>query len=609
MARPGTSLSPSPFKMPFSFSVAVLAWAVVFSVVIFAFGVLYTTFLVYGVSSFIEASGGDTKKWAFPLIMTLTGGFLLLVLIKATFERPRIDGVPLAPDVLGQFQELVQQCARDAGVPAPDAILLTPTVCCEAYSSGPLEPATGFRSALRIGTPLLALASETDLTSVIFHEFAHLTMRRQLWATSISYKLWQFCSRFVSAHRGVGCWTWVLTIPPLLVTVALFKAFALTMAGFRRREEYLADSFAANYIGNAQFCHSLVAVAGLMHSLESKDGREPALSALINAEFHAKLLSPESATTTPNWFATARDAIGKHWPTLVRRFRNIIVYYEVERQSVTDTHPPLRDRVRRLQGFIGEAQDYLPDLDRTVYLPEPAERILSDHLTRLHRHDFYEAKREAGMNPLEGVGTTFHTAFACTYTPCPRCGQYELTLTDELLTAYTDDGELRLPWSDIKSIGIDDAASFTNLFIDLMRPFWRFLRDRPDERTLTVNTQSGLTVTLQHWHCVADTAEIEALLKLLSTTSPGTRRFNENATRSDREAAAPMAAQIPRSKRPFFYRPVGCILVVTACFAANILGMFVLHTMVGNDKVASTVQTLTIVAMISYTFQYFRRKG
>jgi heat shock protein HtpX len=221
-----------------------------------------------------------------------------------------------------QLSNIVEEMAIAGGTPVPEIYVIE--------DSAPNAFATGRnpqRSAIAVTTGLLDKLNRDELTGVIGHEMSHIRNYdiRYMLLIGILVGVVALMCDFVLRYswrggfalgrgrgRGAGSLQLVLLLLALVLAI-LAPLFAIILQfAVSRRREYLADAASVELTRNPE---------GLARALEKiANDREP-LEAANRATQHLYIINP------------------------IKGLR------QYERSSIFDTHPPIRERVRRLRSM------------------------------------------------------------------------------------------------------------------------------------------------------------------------------------------------------------------------------------------------------------------
>jgi heat shock protein HtpX len=229
-----------------------------------------------------------------------------------------------------QLFNVVEELSIAAGIPMPRVYLLEDTAL-NAFATG-RDPA---HAAVAITTGLRQQLSRDELAGVIAHEISHVRYYdirfAMLMATMVGLivfacdAFWRVLrhARFSGGRRSGGgkgggaAMLIVLVVAVILAIIAPTLAMLIRFAVSRQRE-YLADAGAVELTRYPQ---------GLIGALEKLGACREPLEAANRATAHLYIVNP---------LKSAMKGEGH------------------ELSSVFRTHPPLHDRIKRLQALIGE---------------------------------------------------------------------------------------------------------------------------------------------------------------------------------------------------------------------------------------------------------------
>ncbi|MFJ9036859.1 M48 family metallopeptidase [Streptomyces sp. NPDC102406] len=299
------------------------------------------------------------------------------------FEPPA-DGLRVEEHQEPRLWAVVRRLAEQTGTRAPDEIYLVPAVNAAVHEESRLLGLFTGRRVLLVGMPLLSGLDEAQLVSVLAHEFGHYS-NADTRLGAINRRGFEQISRTVSTlmlrsaakvddervkaeqkearrvakgksarqvHTGSAGLSYRLAAKPF-IWYGMF--YVRCMRGTMRRQEYAADLAAARIAGRAATASALretpvldTAFGFYMRSYASLGAR-------------AGLLPPQGEVYGGlHHFLEARS-------DELDELRRALPHEEL---SPYDTHPPVADRVTRIE--------QLPDDGRAAVTADPALGLLDD---------------------------------------------------------------------------------------------------------------------------------------------------------------------------------------------------------------------------------------
>jgi heat shock protein HtpX len=271
---------------------------------------LRTWMLVAGLTALLVTIGaliGGVFTWVFAAVAVganLIGYFYSdRIALRAVRAQPLSEAQ--APEVHGAVREL----ATRAGIPVP-RLYLMPGEQANAFATGrdPHHAAVAMTVGLLVNLPL------EQIRAVLAHELSHIK-NHDILVSSVAATIAGAISAIVSVLQlsflfgGADDEDNPLGLVGSLVAILLAPLAAMLLQlGISRQREYLADASAAELIGNGQ---------PLADALEAIDRDRASLD-----------VNPVSA---PIYIA---NPLGGH-----------------SRTTLFSTHPPVRERIRRLRGY------------------------------------------------------------------------------------------------------------------------------------------------------------------------------------------------------------------------------------------------------------------
>ncbi|MFJ8827974.1 M48 family metallopeptidase [Streptomyces sp. NPDC102467] len=304
--------------------------------------------------------------------------------VRSPRFEPPADGLRVDERQEPRLWAAVRRLAEQTGTRAPDEIYLVPAVNAAVYEKSRLLGLFTGRRVLLVGMPLLSGLDEAQLISVLAHEFGHYS-NADTRLGAINRRGFEQISRTVSAlmrrsaakvddervkaeqkearriakgksarqiNTGSAGLSYRLAAKPFL-WYGMF--YVRSMRGTMRRQEYAADLAAAHIAGRAATASALREVP----ALDTAFGFYMQSYASLGA--NAGLLPPQGEVYGGlHHLLEARSAELDELRRALPR----------EERSAYDTHPPIADRVARIE--------QLPDDGRAAGTAGPALGLLAD---------------------------------------------------------------------------------------------------------------------------------------------------------------------------------------------------------------------------------------
>jgi Zn-dependent protease with chaperone function len=271
------------------------------------------------------------SKWWPARLAIVLGGLLILTSVHivvgllALFQRVDEEDeleIELPDKWQRGLAKLVEQVASERGLDSPDVI------CLHAESLAHVYVDRGGNTVLAIGGTLIAMLPQKSLAGVIAHELSHLTAgdaKRLRTARHWHRVMLNLEARFLTHSWAV--WS------PLVWLIRLYHHvyFRLFFAS-QRREEFLADSYEVDLIGEEAAAATLV----LIHVLEHMPWAN-----LANMAEHMAMANFRVDYFFEEQVRRLRSAGKSDWEDALRQaLREETQWYS--------THPCLKDRLRPL---------------------------------------------------------------------------------------------------------------------------------------------------------------------------------------------------------------------------------------------------------------------
>lgn len=220
----------------------------------------------------------------------------------------------LAPEEAPYLHQIVEDLARNAGIPKP-RVCVVPEEAPNAFATG-RDPQ---HAVVAVTEGLMRLLSPQELRGVVAHEVGHIVNRDILIQTVAAVlasavitlaNIFQFTAIFGGNRDGEGGGN---PIGALVLALLAPIAAGLIQMAISRSREYLADDT------GAELCGQPLALAGALAKLGAASGRIP---------------MQEGKPTTADMFIVA---------PMFNMGGNMA--------NLFSTHPPLEERIRRLQAM------------------------------------------------------------------------------------------------------------------------------------------------------------------------------------------------------------------------------------------------------------------
>jgi Zn-dependent protease with chaperone function len=326
------------------------------------------------------------RSLLFGLLLILTSVHIVTGLF-ALFRRVDEDDefeIELPDKWQRGLAKLVEEVASERGLDSPDVIRL------HAHSLAHVYMDRAGNSILVIGGPLIALLSQPALAGVIAHELSHFTAgdaKRSRMAVHWHRVMLNLEARFLT--HGWAVWN------PLVWLIRLYHHiyFRLLFAS-QRRQEFLADSFYVEQVGEEDAASTLV----LIHVLENMPWAN-----LSNMAENLVMANQRVEHFFAEQVRRLRAASKSDWEDALRKALR-------EETNWDSTHPALKARLKPL-GV--KARDVLPlamnmtgEPATALFANWPAvEKYLSKKLQEIALIQFGE--RRQALEDIAAVMKTF----------------------------------------------------------------------------------------------------------------------------------------------------------------------------------------------------------
>lgn len=265
------------------------------------FGSIFALLLIVG-----YAIGGGQYIWLFALFGLATTAFTYWNSDKLAIKAMRAQ--PADPHQFPQMHRIVQELSHKANQPMP-RLYVSPTQAPNAFATG-RNPKN---AAVCCTEGILALLDERELRGVLGHELMHV-YNRDILTGSVAGAI----AGVISSVASIGLWFGGRDRNPIAaIAVALLAPFAamIIQMAISRTREYDADEDGAELTGDP------LALASALRKLEAGVQQAP--------------LEP-----TPQLQNTSHMMIANP-------------FSRADLSKMMSTHPPMAERIRRLEGMAG----------------------------------------------------------------------------------------------------------------------------------------------------------------------------------------------------------------------------------------------------------------
>ena len=268
-----------------------------------------------GVGNYLTPYGIDYGTLlAFCFVWGMAGAFISLglsrIMAKLFMGVKVID--PRQPGEYAVLVDMVHGLAQKAGLPAMPQVGVYQSPEVNAFATGP----TRSRALVAVSSGLLQRMQKDQIEGVLGHEVAHIANGDMVTMTLIQgvvNAFVMFFARIIAFAVSQGVREESRRMVNFIVVMVLEIAFSLlgfmVVAWFSRRREYRADQGGAQYAGKGKMVGALQALDSVYGRIVSKEADRPALATL-------KISGKQSGF-----------------------------------MALMSTHPPLVDRIARLQAL------------------------------------------------------------------------------------------------------------------------------------------------------------------------------------------------------------------------------------------------------------------
>ncbi len=263
--------------------------------------------LLIGIGAYVGGQGGATVALVMAIIMNFASYWWSDKIVLAMYKGKEVSYED-APELYGDVQEL----AQNAGLPMPK-VYITPQEQPNAFATG----RDYNNSAVAVTQGIMRLLSREELKGVLAHELAHIKNRDILIgsiaatiATAITYLA--YFAMFFGGGRDRG------GNPIAIIAMVILAPLAATVIRMTisRTREYGADK------GGAEICGNPMYLANALRKLGMASQRIP-------------LQVSEQTADSTSHMLIASPLSGKGLASLF------------------STHPPMEERIRRLEAMVG----------------------------------------------------------------------------------------------------------------------------------------------------------------------------------------------------------------------------------------------------------------
>ena len=258
--------------------------------------------VLVGMGFMLGGSGYASIFLIFAIIMNVGVYFFSDKIVIASTRAKKADPIRYA-----KLHAMVERLSRNAGIPKPKVYIVERRDP-NAFATG-RDPK---HAVVAVHTGLLEVLNENEVEGVLAHEIAHVKNRDILvstiaavFATAISYLAWMFI--FMDpGRRG-----WLGIVGSILVMILAPMAAMLIQMAISRTREYGADAGGAKYSNPLYLASALEKISGNYQVNPQREGNK--------SMSHMYIANPFGGDNIKSLFST---------------------------------HPPMKERVKRLRGGV-----------------------------------------------------------------------------------------------------------------------------------------------------------------------------------------------------------------------------------------------------------------
>ncbi len=272
-----------------------------------------------GIGRYLHGYGANYSGLFLACLVWGFGGAFFSLAISRIVAKMSMGVQVIDPRQPGQFADLVETVhalAQKAGLPAMPEVGVYQSPEVNAFATGP----TRSRALVAVSTGLLARMDKHALEGVLGHEIAHVANGDMVTMTllqGVINAFVMFFARIIAAalssrgrdrDEGVGFGGNFLLV--MVLEMALGGLGMFVVAWFSRRREYRADAGGAAFAGREKMIGALQSLQRAFGRHDAEDGRAPGLATMKISGRPGGLM------------------------------------------ALLSTHPPLEDRIARLQESV-----------------------------------------------------------------------------------------------------------------------------------------------------------------------------------------------------------------------------------------------------------------
>jgi tetratricopeptide (TPR) repeat protein len=319
----------------------------------------------YLIYAMLNEPGGELGRPALYFLIAAIGG--TWAILRGLFARPMANPLeqPLSEQDQSKLFELLREVAQATGTPMVDEVHVAPDSGIGVHMEGRAIAALFGRAkrVLTIGVATLHALTTPELKAILAHEYGHFSNRDTDY-NGVLFQVELSLAHTLQGMASLGRYGW---LNPVFWLLKLYRViYVLITRGFRRTMELFADRVAAVTYGSKDFSSALEKVSVYGAFFERHAYQEV-----------ATLLKEQKA------FQNVYQAFEEGWNKLEPAVQDQMKQAALSRRPHwTDSHPPPKDRIARLQHLPFNSADG-GEPSSTVFHDFPAlQESMSNRLTQ-----------------------------------------------------------------------------------------------------------------------------------------------------------------------------------------------------------------------------------
>lgn len=305
-------------------------------------------------------------------------GFIALVMFVVMVEETPLpyDGISLKADFAPQMYEFVCDIAKTVNAKMVDSIMIVPGLDLGVYQRVRLiTAALHSERVLVMGMMALYYLSESQLQSVLAHEFAHFRHKDTAVQNLVTRTQWSFLN-LSQLYQGTdsnkslfGGWAVAILLLPYVLIVQIIKQLSSVSFSYLRCEELEADNVAIATYGKRLFQNALTGIYVEVFLFQNK----------IKHCLDECLYFDDGIDDLYSEYKSLSDSIDQ---SVRAEIQEMLMNCGEKKDS---THPPLHARLQFAENCRPENEETSKSRSRPAFCLLDQSMNLEEHLTRRYK--------------------------------------------------------------------------------------------------------------------------------------------------------------------------------------------------------------------------------